>query len=305
MSEDCIDLVSGVTRARIAPHVGGSIAAYYEETPDGLLHWLRPATDTALARHDPLGMASFPLFPYCNRIRDARFAFEGRMIDLSDPAGASRHALHGHGWRRPWKVAARGDTWVELRFEHRPDPDGRGDWPFHYVAHQTIRLEGNALSIALGARNLDTVPMPFGMGHHPYYVRTAQTIVSASVEAMWHTDAEVLPTYVGPHPAVDALRDGMRADAFDLDNNFVGWSREAVVKWPDRGRQLTLTADPAFGQLVVFAPADDNALCVEPVTNTTDCFNAKARDPRAPVGGWVLAPGEAIDAALRWMPARL
>jgi aldose 1-epimerase len=297
---DLIELASGATRVCVAPQAGGSIAAYYEAAPDGPRHWFRPATGAALASGDPLGMASFPLFPYCNRIRDAKFDFDGRTIDLSSPGDTHRHALHGHGWRRPWQVGQRGDTQVDLYFEHRPDAGRQGDWPFHYEARQSIRLDGDALSITLSARNLGALPMPFGMGHHPYYLRTPHTVVKAHVDAMWHADADVLPLHVGAHPAVDALRNGMPADAFDLDNNFVGWSREATVIWPERGRQVVLQAERPFDQLVVYAPAGADALCVEPVTNTTDSFNAK--EPASLVGGCVLAPGEVLQATLRWTP---
>ncbi|VBB16150.1 aldose 1-epimerase [Burkholderia stabilis] len=297
---DLIELASGATRVCVAPLAGGSIAAYYEVAPDGPLHWFRPATGAALASGDPLGMASFPLFPYCNRIRNAKFDFDGRTIDLSGPDDAHRHALHGHGWRRPWQVERLGETQLDLHFEHRPDPRRAGDWPFHYEARQAIRLDGNALSITLFARNLGASAMPFGMGHHPYYVRTPHTVVKARVDAMWHADEDVLPIGVGAHPAVDALRNGMPVDAFDLDNNFVGWAREAAVIWPERGRQVVLQAERPFDQLVVFAPAGADLLCVEPVTNTTDSFNAK--EPASLVGGCVLAPGESLQATLRWTP---
>jgi aldose 1-epimerase len=140
------------------------------------------------------------------------------------------------------------------------------------------------------------------MGHHPYYPRTAQTRVYADVQGMWHADADVLPTHLGPHPAVDALRHGMSPDAFDLDNNFANWSREATIAWPDEHRQLTMTADAPFDHMVVFAPANDPQLCVEPVTNTTDCFNTV--DMQEHVGGCVLQPGEEIAAALTWTPSR-
>ncbi|MGS0891883.1 aldose 1-epimerase [Burkholderia stagnalis] len=301
-SADLIELASDTTRVRVAPQIGGSIAAYYEFDRDRQRHWFRPATDAALASGDPLGMASFPLFPYCNRIRDARFEFDGRTIDLSGPHDAFRHALHGHGWCRPWQVERQDAASVDLHLEHRPARGRQGDWPFRYEARQSIRLDGSVLSITLFARNLDASPMPFGMGHHPYYVRTPRTVVRAQVDAMWHADEAVLPTRVGRHPAVDALRDGLRVGAFDLDNNFVGWAREAAVIWPERGCQLVLSAEPPFDQLVVFAPVSADALCVEPVTNTTDCFNLWMQDPAVPVGGCVLAPGESLEATLRWTP---
>jgi aldose 1-epimerase len=297
-----VTLKAGALRAVLAPELGGALAAFYEVTPDGPLHWLRPAVREAFIERDPLKMASFPLLPYCNRIRDARFEFDGATIDLSGNDPRFAHALHGNAWRHPWTVGARTDSTVELHFEHEPDARVPGDWPFRYRACQRIELRDGALHITMSAQNLADQPMPFGMGHHPYYPRTAQTRVYANVQAMWHADAEVLPTHLGPHPAVDALRAGMSADAFDLDNNFANWSREAVIAWPDERRQLTLSADAPFDHMVVFAPADDPQLCVEPVTNTTDCFNATQRGE--PVGGCVLQPREEIAATLTWTPQR-
>jgi aldose 1-epimerase len=95
-----IALASGTMRLLVAPHVGGSIAAYYEAAATGPVHWLRPATEAALAARDPLRMGSFPLLPYCNRIRDARFEFDGRTVDLAGDGNLFAHALHGHAWRR-------------------------------------------------------------------------------------------------------------------------------------------------------------------------------------------------------------
>jgi aldose 1-epimerase len=297
-----VTLTSDATRVVVAPEIGGALAAYYESTPAGPLHWLRPATQGAFDERDPLRMASFPLFPYCNRIRDARFQFDGGMVDLNGNDVRFAHALHGNAWRSPWQVGTRTEHSVELHFEHEPDSQRPGDWPFRYRARQRIELIGGALRIAMFAQNLSERPMPFGMGHHPYYPRTAQTRVHANVQGMWHADADVLPTHLGPHPAVEALRHGMSPDAFALDNNFANWSREATIAWPDEHRQLTMTADAPFDHMVVFAPANDTQLCVEPVTNTTDCFNAVGM--REQVGGCVLQPGEEIAAALNWTPRR-
>ncbi|NYH18007.1 aldose 1-epimerase [Paraburkholderia bryophila] len=295
-------LQAGSLRAVLAPAVGGALAAFYEVTSEGPLHWLRPATSAAFTERDPLQMASFPLFPYCNRIRDARFEFDGVAIDLAGNDTRFAHALHGNAWRHPWRVGARSESSVDLHFEHEPDARIPGDWPFRYRAQQRIALSGGALVITLSAQNVDDRPMPFGMGHHPYYPRTAATRVHADVRAMWHADADVLPTHLGPHPAVDALREGMSPDAFELDNNFANWSREATIAWPDEHRQLTMTADAPFDHMVVYAPADDPQLCVEPVTNTTDCFNAVG--PREQVGGCVLQAGEELAATVKWTPQR-
>lgn len=304
-----VALAHGASRALIAPHVGGSIAAFYSlnGADSGEQHWLRPATRAALDARDPLGMASFPLMPYCNRIRDGCFPFEGEMIGLPSGTGALRHALHGHAWRRPWRVESHSDREVVLHFVHDACTAGDGGWPFSYEAHQCITLDENGLSVQLSARNLDTRPMPFGFGHHPYYPRPPGTRIYARVRAMWEIDAEVLPVTLSAHPAVEALENGLVVDDFDLDNNFSGWRRDARIEWPGEGRQLTLRASQPLDFFVLYSAAGLPWFCAEPVSNTTDWLNLRLGGgvDRFDVGGTVLAPGERVDARIAWVPGRL
>jgi aldose 1-epimerase len=50
--------------------------------------------------------------------------------------------------------------------------------------------------------------------------------------------------------------------------------------------------------LRIFAPASKALLCVEPASNTTDCFNLLS-ETRERVGGCVLMPGEEIPGVLK------
>jgi aldose 1-epimerase len=302
-----VALTHGASRALIAPHVGGSIAAFYDVDDTGAQHWLRAATRAALDARDPLGMASFPLMPYCNRIRDGRFRFEGEMIDVPSGTGALRHALHGHAWRRPWRVESQSGSDVTLHFVHDAPARGGDGWPFSYEARQHIALDQHGLSVRLWARNRGARPMPFGFGHHPYYPRPPGTRITARVRAMWEIDAEVLPVTLSAHPAVDALEDGLVVDDFDLDNNFSGWRRDALIEWPHAQRRLTLRASAPLDFFVLYSAAGLPWFCAEPVSNTTDWLNLQ-RDGvagRFDVGGTVLAPGESIDARLAWLPGRM
>lgn len=286
----------------LAPHIGGAIAAFDESRDGQTVHWLRPATSEALAARDPLGMASFPLLPYCNRIRDARFAFHGAFVDLSGDGNAFPHALHGNAWRLPWRVDDVSDGRARLVLRHEPSRETAHHWPFAYEAAQDFALDADSLSVTLSARNLSDRPMPFGMGHHPYYPRTFNTRIHARVAAMWHSTLDLLPTHAGAHPSVDAMAslEGMSADAFDLDNNYACWSRTAIIEWPDERRSVTLSADPDFAHMVVYAPsAFPDLLCVEPVSNVADWVNLDSVD-HAMKGGTVLLPGESASATFKW-----
>ncbi|MDR5816476.1 MULTISPECIES: aldose 1-epimerase [unclassified Caballeronia] len=290
-------------RVLLAPDIGGAIAAFDEFRDGRTVHWLRPATSEALAARDPLGMASFPLLPYCNRIRDARFVFQGAVVDLSGDGNAFPHALHGNAWRLPWRVDDFSDRRARLALRHEPSPEAAHHWPFAYEAAQDFTLDADSLSVTLSMRNLADRPMPFGMGHHPYYPRSVNTRIHARVRAMWHSTSDLLPTHAGAHPSVDAMasQEGMSADAFDLDNNYACWSRTAIVEWPDERRSVTLSADPRFAHMVVYAPAAyPDLLCVEPVSNVADWVNLFSVE-HALKGGAVLMPGESACASFRWM----
>jgi aldose 1-epimerase len=293
-----VELRHGARRVLLAPHIGGSIAAFYESRDADVIHWLRPATQAMLDARNPLGMASFPLLPYCNRIRDARFTFNGELIDLSDDGNTFPHALHGNAWRLPWRVDAVTESQATLSLVHQPSREAAHHWPFAYEASQEISLGERALSVTMTLRNLSEKPMPFGIGHHPYFPRTPATTVSAQVDAMWHGTPDPLPTHLASHPSVDALKSaqGMPADAFDLDNHFVGWKHSATIAWPDEDRAVTLKAAAPFDFMVIYAPATfPTLLCVEPVSNVADWVNLDA--DRASAGGGVLAPGEVMRAA--------
>lgn len=299
-------LSEGARRVLVAPALGGSLAGFYDETPAGPVHWLRPTGQAALDSGDPLLLASFPLMPYCNRIRDGRFRFEGREWRLPMGDGALRHALHGHAWQRPWQVIEQDDAGVELAFEHEPEA-GAGTaqhpgWPFRYAATQRIELGPLGLKLTLAARNLDSRPMPFGFGHHPYYPRGASTRIRTEVEAMWHSDGELLPVSLGADPAVEALARGVAVEAVPRDNNFVGWRRETVIDWPEERRRLTMRADAPLDCFVLYSPRGEAFFCAEPVSNTTDWLNLDL--PEDARGGCVLAPGETIEASIVWLPER-
>jgi aldose 1-epimerase len=100
-----------------------------------------------------------------------------------------------------------------------------------------------------------------------------------------------------------ASKEGMSADAFDLDNNFAGWSRSATIEWPDENRSVTLNADAPFDHMVLYAPAaHPDLLCVEPVSNTVNFLNLDV--PQEDKGGGVLRPQQSVEARCIWSPRR-
>jgi aldose 1-epimerase len=256
-------------------------------------------------------MASFPLVPWANRIRDGRFTFEGRPIQLPPNRGDDPHTIHGLGWMRGWDVSAHSSTHVDLRMDY----DGKGPWPYVFSAVQSYALDPQGLSISLAVTNQGEGAMPAGLGHHPYFPHDtsgAGTRVTAQVQGIWERDAWVLPTQlVRDHAAVDALKVGMRLGDFDLDNNFPGFGGSARVEWPN-GDALSMHASDSLNHFVVYCPKGDDIFCIEPVSNCTDWLNLRTRREHVQgtgalermAGGHVLRPGETLQGSMRLEPTR-
>jgi aldose 1-epimerase len=306
---DLLELAAGELRLALAPAVGGSIASFTREWNEAdaqrRLHWLRPASDEALALRNPLGMASFPLLPFCNRIRNGRASFEGREIRFppNHPAADSPHPLHGLGWQLTWQVVSAEPARAELALE----VSASRAWPWRFAARQRFELDEHRLSVTISLTNKDTAAMPAGIGHHPYFPHKPATRLTSRTQAMWRGDAEVMPTTLEAGEAVKRLGSGVVLSELDLDNNFVGWDREAVVEWPADAdgphRSLVMRAQPPLDYFVVYCPRGFDHFCAEPVSQCTDWLNLLPQYGHGPLGGARLAPEETLSAQFDLLPS--
>jgi aldose 1-epimerase len=301
-------LAAGDLRVDLAPAVGGSIASFrrvwQEAGRDREVHWLRPATDEGLAQRHPLAMASFPLVPFCNRIRDGRASFEGREIRLppNHPAEDSPHALHGIGWQREWTVQSSAPDQAVLALEVAAGPA----WPWRFASTQTYRLRPDGLEVAITLTNRDSAAMPAGIGHHPYFLHEPGTRLTTATRAMWEADDEVMPTGLAETEVVRQLRQGVLLADIHTDNNFSGWSREARIDWPadakGPARGLLLQAESPLDFFVLYCQRNYGFFCAEPVSQCTDWLNLAGRHATQDLGGTRLAPGETLAARFTLTP---
>jgi aldose 1-epimerase len=294
---DPITLRSGPLGVVLSPLVGGAIARFWGEREGAAAaELLRPTPDAALARRDPWATACFPLVPWSNRIREGRFAFGGRTVSLPPNRPQARHAIHGLGFEAPWTVVDLGPARAALEHVHAP-----GAWPWAYRAVQRIALTPAGLELELSLENRGDAAMPAGLGWHPYFPRTPETMLTACVGGLWLTDAEVLPLACVTPPADRDPGRGLAVDRVVLDNAYVGWDGRAVVAWPERRARLRLAAGGPLGTLVVYTPPGEGFFCAEPVSHVTDAFNLAAGG-RTDTGMLVLAPGESVRATLALIP---
>ena len=291
----------------VLPDIGASVlnlSASSGSTPAGrpVLRHVDPAAVKSSSQ-----CGSFLLLPYSNRIRDARFTFEGRSIQLT-PNPVTGSVQHGDVRNRPWTVQRRSDTHLVGTFDSREFEDV--NWPWAFTAQVEYLLHGPHFDTSVTLTNADSSPMPAGMGLHPYFARLdgdtdsmlpgpmlPDPTLSFQAGGVYLTDASSIPT-AGPQPVPPDL-DFSRARALgsmQLDQVYSSWDGVARLEW-QRGRALTLTADSVFSHLVVFT-APDGSLALEPVSHATDAFNLAARGVHG-TDMRVLTPGQSMGGAFR------
>lgn len=274
-------LASGALEVRLAPAVGGSIARF-DHVAEGRRRPVLRGADSIPGT--VLDAGSFPLIPYCNRIRDGRFAFRGREIAIARNMPGDPSPLHGQGWLASWSVERQGAADAELCFLHEA-----GEWPWTYEARQAFALDGDGLSIRLLCRNLSDEPMPCGLGQHPYFHCAAETRIDTAVTHAWTIDDEVLPVEQIPATGRYDLKDRLVCGQ-DLDNGFGGWGGLARIQGPDAPFAIELSSPNArFFQL--YSPAGGGLFVAEPVTHANAALN-EPEERWAELGLRVLRPGE-------------
>jgi aldose 1-epimerase len=264
-----LTLSGGDWQAEVLPEAGGLIASLTHKGVEVL------RTLPAGSRN-PLDAACFPLVPYANRIAHASFPMAGAHVQLPRNFPPETGNLHGIGWESAWEVTAQGTFKCALEHRHEglgpaPWKDDITCWPWAYQADQRVMLGPKGCAISLTLTNRSNVPMPAGLGLHPYFRRRPETRVRFAAAGMLPVNHALIPT--GEVAAPDLFADfarGSTLPADTIDHCFTAWDGMATIS-DDLG-QITVMARGA-PHLHLYAPADGSALCLEPVSHTPDALN--------------------------------
>jgi len=277
-----ISLANGDLRLELLPELGAAVATLRYRGGDVL----RP---TPAGVSDPFETAAFALVPFANRIANGLFRFGGREVRIERNAPGQAHPLHGHAWRRPWRIDSAERERVILSFEHPAD-----SWPWRYAAGQTLTLHDDRLEVQLAIENRDLRAMPAGLGWHPYFHKGRGARLEAHLEGVWLVDEECLPLRLAPGTRFGQWDRGDELARPELiDHCHTGWSGTARILLPEEGLRLALTASPPLRWLHIYSPPDQDFFCIEPVSHMPDAVNRP--EPPAITGLVLLQPGEQLE----------
>ncbi|MFM7691909.1 MAG: aldose epimerase, partial [Alphaproteobacteria bacterium] len=190
------------------------------------------------ARH-PGAYGAFWMLPWANRLDGGRIA--GHVLPINRAAEGT--AIHGLARDLPWGVisATVGHAVLQQRLNHTP---------FDYTAQLTVTLDADGLLMEMILRHEGTTPAPYGMGWHPWFMRSAATSLHINATRRANHSVRGLPESLTPCAGIAADEAGL----IGLDHYFAGWDGAARLTTPAGNLMLTATGDFATG-VQVYAPA--------------------------------------------------
>ncbi len=300
--DSLITLLSERFTAGVIPQLGGALAWFGPADTVGV-DFVRPASARAWGEQNVRLTSCYPLVPYSNRIGGGRFRFEGVDYSLRPNASISEHPLHGIGWLRPWSVTSATRDSVALSLTHACRGADDSEWPWTFAATQTMTLDEQGLQMTLSVTNHDSRAMPAGIGLHPFFPKSPRMELQLDADGVWLNDARMLPRARSAVPEEWNFAAERPVAELTVDNCFAGWTRSALLTWPERHWGMRLEASAAFGHLIMFTSPGRDSIAIEPVSHVNNAVNlAAARDDTGLV---VLVPGATLSGSFTLTPLTL
>ncbi len=221
------------------------------------------------------------LVPWPNRIRDGRYSFGGRELQLGLTDPSRGNASHGLARWAAWTVEEHTPTSVSLVYRVM----AQSGYPWTLDLHVLYDLSADGLVVTQTATNLSAAPAPYASGAHPYLcvgdaIEGLELTVPAHTRIL--TDDRQLPVGTEPVGAAYDVRAPRRIGDAVLDEGFGDLDRvdgraTVVLRDPSVDRGVALWVDEHHHWLQVFTPPAEGArpgLAVEPMTAPADAFNS-------------------------------
>lgn len=245
------------------------------------------------------------LMPWPNRIRDGRYAVDGREHQLALTEPSRSNASHGLVRWAAWSVEEHTDHSVSLQYRVM----AQTGYPWTLDLHVAYDLSADGLTVTQTATNMSPAAAPYASGAHPYLSVGAGPVDSweltlPATTRMLSDDERLLP--VGCEDVEGTAYDFRVSRPLRhtvMNHAFTGLDRDAhgvattTLYDPAGGRGVALWVDSHHDWLMVYT-ADDvpatarRSVAVEPMTAPVDAFNSGADLVRLSAAG---EPGDELS----------
>ncbi len=248
----------------ILPECGGSLSFLKYMNLDIL-------RTTNEKQSDPNQSSLFVMIPYASFISNGKFPYFGITRSLVANSNISSYPIHGDVWQKKLQLIQQSDNLVELTLVHKKEEG----FPYNYTAGIIYELQDEKLLITLKLKNDTPLPMPYGLGIHPFFKNTPKTKIQYNSKNIWYQDDD--PIMGHPYPISKDLNfnDPKPLPRTGLNISVDNW--DGIAKIIQDNYSVTIQADNSFGHLTLYAPRGKDFFCLEPVSHTPDAFNLAAQ----------------------------
>jgi aldose 1-epimerase len=223
------------------------------------------------------------LMPWPNRIRDGRYSFGGRDLQLALTEPKRSNASHGLARWAAWTLEEHTDNSVSLVYRVM----AQTGYPWAVDLHVLYDLSADGLTVTQTATNLSGDPAPYACGAHPYLsvgdgIDHLELTLPAGTRIV--ADDRLIPVETVPVDPEHDFRVGRPIGAVQFNEGYGGLElvdgvATTTLRDPADGHGVALWVDERIPWLQVYS-ADDvpglerRSLAVEPMTAPADAFNS-------------------------------
>jgi aldose 1-epimerase len=240
------------------------------------------------------------LHPWANRLGASRFELAGRHVDLElqglrlkrDESGLPIHGLLGGapGWRVLDHLETDEGGVLAAGFDFASYPRLLEAFPYPHSVRIEARLSGAELTILTTVRAGEESPVPIAFGFHPYFrlpgVPRGEWELTAPVGERLQLDERMLPTGRREAARIEPAPLGSRT----FDDAFLAPACAEPFALEGGGRRLEVRIGDGYPYCQLYAPGDDDAIAIEPMTAPTNALLSGE-------GLRLLGPGESFSAS--------
>jgi len=277
----------------VLPETGASLAFGRIRYSGNWIDILRPTAEADYGNSSK--SSSFIMLPWANRIKDAKFNFQGNeyQLEATPDDGTARH---GDVRKRAWTVVDSSETHLRLSISV---PDG--NFPFAFSAQVEYRLDDADFIWTLSLKNEADQAIPGGFGFHPYFVRTdGDNTSQIQIPCAKYFELTDFMATAAPVPINDQLdyRDLRPIDDENYNELLTGRISDQPIRivYPVWNQEIQMYADDLYEHILLFTP-DEPSFAIEPQTNASDGVNLYAQGIDGS-GIFVLEAGEEKQASV-------
>ncbi|MGE3913395.1 MAG: aldose 1-epimerase [Chloroflexota bacterium] len=303
----------GEAVAWVCPEIGGNTVAYAVNVGEEWIQLLDIAPPATL-RETPSRYGLPVLFPFPGHMRNRRYQWAGREIEVPPTFAGTDAVTHGFAHVRPWRLVEQTPSRVvcELRTPGDLADDQAASYPFTIRLTQTIELDTQGtgeLLVTLTAVNEGDALAPVAFGLHPYFgagilgadrTRVHVELPGKSERVRTGEPTPFMTSERAPAPAnpVSIVPLGQTMATGRTDFRFEGDTARIIDLAPING-QSGWTVDLemiGYKDILFFAPPAQNSISLEPQSHMPSCASMPEGHPDGLVG---LAPGATLEAVCR------